>query len=78
MNEKKEMMADMVKNLALLLMEKNRELTMEQALSFVFNSDTYQKVMNEEAAFYYQSPKYVFAFFGRRTVNRKGRIRILF
>ena len=29
MNEKKEMMADMVKNLALLLMEKNRELTME-------------------------------------------------
>lgn len=36
MNEKKEMMADMVKNLALLLMEKNRELTMEQALSFVF------------------------------------------
>lgn len=77
MNEKKEMMADMVKNLALLLMEKNRELTMEQALSFVFNSDTYQKVMNEEAAFYYQSPKYVFAF-GRRTVNRKGRIRILF
>ena len=62
MNEKKEMMADMVKNLALLLMEKNRELTMEQALSFVFNSDTYQKVMNEEAAFYYQSPKYVFAF----------------
>ena len=44
MNEKKEMMADMVKNLALLLMEKNRELTMEQALSFVFNSDTYQKV----------------------------------
>lgn len=62
MNEKKEMMADMVKNLALLLMEKNRKLTMEQALSFVFNSDTYQKVMNEEAAFYYQSPKYVFAF----------------
>ena len=32
MNEKKEMMADMVKNLTLLLMEKNRELTMEQAL----------------------------------------------
>lgn len=71
------MMADMVKNLALLLMEKNRKLTMEQALSFVFNSDTYQKVMNEEAAFYYQSPKYVLLF-GRRTVNRKGRIRILF
>lgn len=62
MNEKKEMMADMVKNLTLLLMEKNRNLTMEQALSLVFNSDTYQKVIKEESAFYYQSPKYVFAF----------------
>lgn len=71
MNEKKEMMADMVKNLTLLLMEKNRELTMEQALSFVFNSDTYQKVMNEEAAFYYQSPKYVFAFLEEELLTGK-------
>jgi hypothetical protein len=71
MNEKKEMMADMVKSLALLLMEKNRELTMEQALSFVFNSDTYQKVMNEEAAFYYQSPKYVFAFLEKELLTGK-------
>ena len=71
MNEKKEMMADMVKSLALLLMEKNRELTMEQALSFVFNSDTYQKVMNEEAAFYYQCPKYVFAFLEEELLTGK-------
>ena len=71
MNEKKEMMADMVKNLALLLMEKNRELTMEQALSFVFNSDTYQKVMNEEAAFYYQSAKYVFDFLEEELLTGK-------
>ena len=43
MNEKTEMMADMVKNLAVLLLEQNNELSMEQALSQVFNSDTYQK-----------------------------------
>ena len=36
MNEKMEMMADMVKNLALLLVEQNADLTMEQALSMVF------------------------------------------
>lgn len=54
-------MADMVKNLALLLMEQN-ELTMEQALSVIFNSDTYGKVMNEKTRFYYQSPRYVFSF----------------
>lgn len=62
MSEKTEMMADMVKNLALLLIEQNNDLTMEQALSEVFNSDTYQKVMDERTLFYYQSPKYVFAF----------------
>ena len=33
MNEKTEMMADMVKNLAVLLLEQNNELSMEQALS---------------------------------------------
>lgn len=62
MNEKTEMMADMVKNLALLLMEQDGGLTMEQALTTVFNSDTYRKVMDERTLFYYQSPKYVFAF----------------
>lgn len=63
MNEKTEMMADMVKNLALLLMEREEGLTMEQALATVFNSDTYRKVMDERTSFYYQSSKYVFAFF---------------
>jgi len=62
MNEKTDMMADMVKNLALLLMEQNERLTMEQALSIVFNSDTYRKIVDERVRFYYQSPKYVFAF----------------
>ena len=46
MNEKTEMMASMIKNLALLLLEQNNELTMEQALSIVFNSETYRKVMD--------------------------------
>lgn len=62
MSEKTEMMTDMIKNLALLLMKQNDGLTMEQALSIVFNSDTYRKVMDERTLLYYQSPKYVFAF----------------
>ena len=62
MNEKTEMMASMIKNLALLLLEQNNELTMEQALSIVFNSETH---------FYYQSPKYVFAFLEEELKKRK-------
>lgn len=72
MSEKTEMMADMVKNLAMLLIERNNELTMEQALSMVFNSDTYGKIMDEQTMFYYQSPKYVFAFFEEEL--KKGKL----
>ena len=56
------MKAYMVNRLAMMLIEHNRDLTMEQALSLVFNSDTYQKVMNDKTRLYYQSPMYVFAF----------------
>jgi len=62
MSEQALMKMDMVKNLALLLMEKDPSLNMEQALSVVFNSDTYQKMMDEKTRLYYQSPRYVFSF----------------
>ena len=71
MNEKTEMKVDMIKNLALLLIKQNNNMTMEQALSTVFNSDIYQKVMNERTTFYYQSPKYVFAFLEDELLERK-------
>jgi len=62
MSEKDLMIADMVKDLAILLMEQNHELTIEQSLATVFNSDTYQKILNEKTTLYYQSPRYVFSF----------------
>ena len=62
MNLEMEMKAYMVNRLAMMLIEHNGDLTMEQALSLVFNSDTYQKVMNDKTRLYYQSPMYVFAF----------------
>ncbi len=62
MSEQALMKMDMVKNLAMLLMEKDASLSMEQALAIVFNSDTYQKVLDEKTRLYYQSPRYVFAF----------------
>ena len=61
-SEQMMMKMDMVKSLALLLMEKDDSMTMEQALSIVFNSETYQKVLNGKTKLYYQSPRYVFAF----------------
>ena len=71
MNEKTEMMADMVKNLAVLLLEQNNELSMEQALSQVFNSDTYQKITDERTRLSFQSPRYVFSFLEDELKNGK-------
>ena len=62
MTEVMEMKAYMVNRLAMMLLEHNEEMSMEQALSIVFNSDTYQKMMDDRTRLYYQSPMYVFAF----------------
>lgn len=62
MNEAIEMKAYMVNRLAMMLLEHNQEMSMEQALGVVFNSDIYQKIMNDKTRFYYQSPLYVFAY----------------
>lgn len=71
MNEISEMKADMVKNLAILLMNQNKDMGMNEALAIVFNSDTYQKVMDDKAGLYYQSPRYVFSFLDNEIRNGK-------
>lgn len=53
---------DIAGNLADRLMSENHALSMEQALALVFNSDTYQKLLNDKTGLYYQSPGYVFSF----------------
>ena len=53
-------------------MEENTSLTMEQALSTVLNSDTYLRLQRDETHFYYQSPRYVYAFL--QTELKTGRI----
>ena len=62
MSDIEQMKWDMVTNLVSLLMEANPQMTMEQALSTVFNSDTYLRLQDEKTSLYYQSPRYVFSF----------------
>jgi hypothetical protein len=73
MNLEMEMKAYMVNRLAMMLIERDADLTMEQALGLVFNSDTYLRVMNEKTHFYYQSPMYVFAFLDQEL--KEGKLR---
>ena len=65
------MKADLVKNLALLLMERDKALSLSDALAIVFNSETYQKIMNDKAGLYYQSARYVFSFLDEELKNGK-------
>ena len=62
MNEQEQMKLDMVKNLALLLIDNDSNLSMEDALATVLNSDTYTRLMRESTRLYYQSPRYVYSF----------------
>ena len=71
MNELSDIKADMVKNLAIHHMNKNKDMKMNDSLAIVFNSDTYQKVMDDKAGLYYQSPRYVFSFLDNEIKNGK-------
>ena len=62
MNEVIEMKAYMVNRLAVMLMQQHEGMSMQEALSMVFQSDTYQKMLDDKTRLYYQSPMYVFSF----------------
>ena len=62
MSIQEQMKLDMTKNLAVLLMEENPNITMEQALFCVLNSDTYLRLQNDATHLYDQSPRYVYDF----------------
>jgi hypothetical protein len=62
MSEKTIMVADLIRSLAQLLIDKKYATSVEQALGTVLNSDTYMKVMDERTHLWYQSPRYVFSF----------------
>lgn len=56
-----EMINYMLKELALLLIEEHPELSLEEATDQVFNSVTYQKVIDTSNGLYSQSPRYVYS-----------------
>lgn len=62
MSETEEMKNEMARDLASLLMDKDSALSMEQALNMVFNSETYQMLLNDKTRLYYQSVGYVFSY----------------
>ena len=71
MSIQEQMKLDMTKNLAVLLMDDNPDLTMEQALSAVLNSDTYLRLQNENTHLFYQSPRYVYGFLEKELKSGK-------
>ena len=71
MTIQEQMKLDMTKNLAVLLMQDNPDLTLEQALSVVLNSDTYLRLQNDNTHMYYQSPRYVYDFLDKELKSGK-------
>ena len=61
----------LAEKLALLLIEDNPQMQLEQALSAVFNSDTYQKVQDDSTHLFSQSPYYVYSFLDSELKNGK-------
>lgn len=63
MNSEKELMkSDMVAKLATLLIEDGKASQTADALEMVINSETYQRLIDDKTALYYQSARYVYDF----------------
>ncbi len=56
--------------LAAMLVE-SRDMTFEQALDTLLNSETYQKLSDPETGLYYQSPLYVYDYLHNELLTGK-------
>lgn len=71
MNEIEEMKADLVIELANMLMSNDANISMDQALEYVFNSETYQKLLDNKTQLYYQSAGYVMSYLQNELLTGK-------
>lgn len=71
MSKEQFMIEELVKDLVLKLME-DRKITMPEALGLVYNSDTYEKILNLETGLFSQSTAYVYEILSRELTE--GRI----
>lgn len=66
------MIEELVKDLVLKLME-NRKMSMSEALDTIYNSDTYEKVLDLETGLFAQSTAYVYCILEREL--KEGKIK---
>ena len=59
------------KQLILLLMEKEN-ISVQEAVDTLYNSETFQKLSNTDTGLYFQSPRYVFDYLNEEL--KTGRI----
>ena len=71
MSKEQFMIEELVKDLVLKLME-DREISMTEALGLVYNSDTYEKILDLETGLFSQSTAYVYEILSRELTE--GRI----
>lgn len=72
-DEKQMMKDDMVAKLAILLIDNGKASSMTEALDIVINSETYLRLIDDKAALYYQSPRYVYEFLKNELITGKTR-----
>ena len=64
MSKEQFMIEELVKNLVLKLME-DRKVSLSTALGLVYNSDTYEKILDLETGLFSQSTAYVYSILSR-------------
>ena len=72
MDERQLMKDSMLTKLAILLIDDGKASSMTESLDIVINSETYQRLIDDKAALYYQSPRYVYEFLKNELLTGKA------
>ena len=72
MDERQLMKDSMVTKLAILLIDDGKASSMTESLDIVINSETYQRLIDDKAALYYQSPRDVYEFLKNELLTGKA------
>lgn len=66
-----EFMTDCLTRDMLSILVEEREMTIAMAFETLYNSDTYQMMLNPASGLYFQSPRYVLAYLDKELTQGK-------
>lgn len=71
MNQEREFLKNRIIDKSTILLMEEFQLDMQTALDFIYNSDTYTSIREDETGLYLESPSYVYEYLKKEYLTAK-------